>query len=107
MRGSMDVAGDHGRSLELHPLTGDDRAADLSGHYGLLGMQVTLDDRADGHQHLGTDAYGPAHSAFDPDHALGLEISDDGHVARDDRERDLIRAPATELVALLRPSPGC
>ena len=45
----------------------------------------------------------PSHPALDPDDALGLEVTHDGHVAGDDRERYLIGPAPPELVALLVP----
>ena len=69
-----------------------DGAADLAGDDRLLGVQVALDHGAGGDEDLGADADGPADPALDPDDALGLEVADDGHVARDDRERYLVGA---------------
>src|SRR5689334_19645651 len=97
----MDVPCYHRRGLELHPFAGHDSAAYLSGYHGLLGVEVTFDDRAGGHQHLGSDPHRSLDPPFDPDHPFGLEIADDGHVARDDRKGYLIGAPAPQLVPLL------
>src|SRR5215203_2475276 len=75
--------------------------ADLTGNNSLLGVQITLNYSAFGHQHLGPDAHGSTHPSFYPYHTLCLQVPYYCHIASYDREWDLVGAAAPEFVAIV------